>query len=547
MIRSAKIAGWAVCLTLFLALAACGGGGGGGGGSAPAGGGTPSAGDGAPPAPPSGGGTPSAGGGGGGATGISAQEAYVKASNTDKADRFGWAVAFSSDGNTLAISAVGENSGAAGNQADNTLVEAGAVYVFVRSGASWVQQAYIKASNPDSRDQFGTSIALSADGNTLAVGAQGESSAAMGIGGEQLDNTTLNAGAVYIFVRSGTTWTQQEYIKASNPHLGGGFGNSVALSADGNTLAVGSWEESSAATGIDGNQAVFTARNSGAAYVFVRAGTTWTQQAYIKASNTGVNDLFGFALALSADGNTLAVGAAGEASINGIQANDAAQDAGAVYVFVRSGATWTQQAYIKSSNTGAGDIFGASVLLSADGNTLAVGAPREDSPATGIDGDQVNDTADGAGAVYVFVRSVATWSQQAYVKASNTGATDTSGAGEAFGAAVALSQDGNLLAVGAPQESGTATGIGGAQSGASLFSGAVYVFGRANTAWAQQAYIKASNTVPGAFFGSGVAWNGAGSALAVGALGEPSAGTGINGDQSVNVNFGLAGAVYIFR
>jgi hypothetical protein len=490
MIRDIRTAGWAVCLALSLVLTACGGGGGGGGGSPPAPTGTPSTGGGTPPSggQPSGGGTPSSGGGtppagGGGATGIS-QEAYIKASNTGRADRFGWAIALSSDGNTLAVSAVGESSGATGidgDQADNSLMDAGAVYVFVRSGATWVQQAYIKASNPDANDQFGTSVALSADGNTLAVGADGESSAA---------------------------------------------------------------------TGINGNQADFSARNAGAAYVFVRNGTTWTQQAYVKASNTGLNDLFGLALALSADGNTLAVGAAGEASvafgINGPQADNSLPDAGAVYVFVRSGAIWSQQAYIKGSNTGAGDAFGVRVSLSGDGNTLAVGAQREDSPATGIDGNQFDDTATDAGAVYLFVRSGATWSQQAYVKASNTGATN-SPAGEAFGSSVALSHDGKLLAVGAGFESGAATGIGGDQTGDSLFSGAVYLFARANTTWTQQAYVKASNTVPNAFFGGAVALNGAGSVLAVGALGEPGAATGINGDQSVDVNFGLAGAIYVFR
>jgi len=484
---------------------------------------------------------------------VSAQEAYIKASNTNGGDFFGDAIALSADGNTLAVAATNESSGVAGingDQADNTVAAAGAVYVFVRSGATWVQQAYIKASNPDVGDQFGLSVALSADGNTLVVGAPGESSAAMGIGGDQTDNTTLSAGAVYIFVRSGTTWTQQAYIKASNPQLAAEFGTSVALSGDGDALAAGAPRESGAATGVDGDQANNTAAFAGAVYMFVRSGGTWTQQAYIKASNTGVNDQFGTVVTLSADGTTLAVGAIGEesaaAGINADQASDAAPEAGAVYVFVRSGAAWAQQAYVKASNAGAGDRFGASLSLSADGDTLAVGAPRENSAATGINGDQLDDTVD-AGAVYVFVRSAATWSQQAYIKASNTGATDTLGFGELFGLAVALSQDGNALAVGAPLESGDATGIGGDQTGATVFSGAAYVFARADSTWAQDAYVKASNTVSGALFGAQVALNGAGSALVVGALGEPGAAIGINGDQSANAGLGFAGAVYVFR
>ena len=262
MIRSVKTAGWAVCLTLSLVLTACSGGGGGGGAPAPTG--TPS----------NGGGTPPSGGGAPPAPVVSAQEAYIKASNTNGGDFFGDAIALSADGNTLAVAATNESSGVAGingDQADNTVAAAGAVYVFVRSGATWVQQAYIKASNPDVGDQFGLSVALSADGNTLVVGAPGESSAAMGIGGDQTDNTTLSAGAVYIFVRSGTTWTQQAYIKASNPQLAAEFGTSVALSGDGDALAAGAPRESGAATGVDGDQANNTAAFAGAVYMFVSA------------------------------------------------------------------------------------------------------------------------------------------------------------------------------------------------------------------------------------------------------------------------------------
>src|SRR5581483_1146048 len=98
---------------------------------------------------------------------------------------------------------------------------------------------------------------------------------------------------------------------------------------------------------------------------------------------------------------------------------------GAVYVFTRSGGTWSQQAYLKASNTGVSDYFGYSVSLSGD--TLAVGAPGESSNATGVNGDQLNDSAENSGAVYVFTRSSGTWSQQAYLKASNTEAFDEFG------------------------------------------------------------------------------------------------------------------------
>ena len=118
---------------------------------------------------------------------------------------------------------------------------------------------------------------------------------------------------------------------------------------------------------------------------------------------------------------------------------------GAVYVFTRNGATWSQQAYVKASNTQAGDFFSLSASLSDDGNTLAVGALSEDSNASGIDGNQADNSAAASGAVYVFIRSGTTWTQKTYVKASNT-------VGNSLFARVSLSGDGNTLAVGANQE-----------------------------------------------------------------------------------------------
>jgi trimeric autotransporter adhesin len=406
------------------------------------------------------------------------QQAYVKASNTDPRDQFGYSVALSADGSTLAVGAIWESSAAAGiggDQGDNSAMHAGAVYVFTRSGTTWSQQAYVKASNPDPGDQFGYSVALSADGSTLAVGAHGEGSAATGISGDQTDNSVGRAGAVYVFTRSGATWSQQAYVKASNTDPEDYFGAHVALSEDGSTLAVGAIGEASAAIGIGGNQDDDSAVRAGAVYVFTRSGPTWSQQAYVKASNTDPEDFFGIRVALSADGSTLAVGAHGEASaatgIGGDQADNSAYQAGAVYVFTRSGATWSQQAYVKASNTDPADYFGVHVALSEDGSTLAVGAIGEASAAVGIGGNQDDDSAVRAGAVYVFTRSGPTWSQRAYVKASNTDPEDF------FGIRVALSADGSALAVGAEGEASAATGIGGNQTNNPAgHAGAVYVY-----------------------------------------------------------------------
>src|SRR6266568_4201281 len=345
---------------------------------------------------------------------ISGLQAYVKASNAGAADQFGFAVALSSDGNTLAVGAPGEASAASGNPADNTAANAGAVYVFTRNVATWTQDAYVKASTTGAGDQFGFSVALSSDGNTIAVGAIGEDSSATGIGGSQTDSAAPNAGAVYVFTGGGTTWTQQAYIKASNTGAEDQFGISVALSSNGNTLAVSATGEDSALTGVTAGivtegTAGNAAPGAGAVYVFTRIGTAWTQEAYVKASNTGAGDQFGFSVALSSNGNTLAVGAIGEDSsaigIGGSQTDSAATtNAGAVYVYTRSGTTWTQEAYVKASNTGALDLFGFSVSLSGDGNILAVGAIGESSAATGIGGNQTDNSAADAGAVYVYTR-----------------------------------------------------------------------------------------------------------------------------------------------
>ena len=472
--------------------------------------------------------------------------AYLKASNPDAEDGFGSRIALSADGHTLAIGAAAEESGATGidgDESDNSAHDCGAVYVFRYSGSAWHQEAYLKASNAEAYDTFGWSLSLSADGNTLAVGAPGERGNATGINGDESNNDEWDSGAAYVFRFSETAWRQEAYIKASNTDWGHRFGSAVALSADANTLAVGAPDEASNAVGIDGNQLDTSARGAGAVYVFRYAGSTWGQQAYVKASNTDAWDGFGIALALSADGNTLAVGAKWEDSnavgVGGDPFDNSAVASGAVYVFGYSGSAWTQQAYLKASNAEAGDTFGVSLALSADGETLAVGANRESSGATGVGGDPFDDSATRSGAAYVFRHSGSAWSQEAYVKASNTGAED------GFGTRVALSSDGNTLAVGAQGESSNATGIGGDElDNSALNSGAVYVLRRSASTWTQHAYVKASNTEAGDEFGVPLALSADGSELVAGAPLESSAAEGVGGDQFDN-SAPMSGAAYV--
>lgn len=446
------------------------------------------------------------------------QQAYLKASNTGTFDNFGYSVAIS--GETLVVGAPYEGSNATGvngNQADNSAMEAGAAYVFVRSGNTWKQQAYLKAGNTGAEDNFGASVAIS--GETVVVGAPREDSNAIGINGDQEDNRRENAGAAYIFVRSGSTWTQQAYLKAADyPDEDDKFGASVAIS--GETVVVGAPGESSAFAVVSVKGSIRDdATWAGAAYVFVRSGKTWTQEAVLKSS-AAAYDEFGTSVAIS--GQRVVVGAPYKNSKTGY-----------AFVFVRNGKTWTEEAFLKGDKNGS-DRFGYSVAIS--GETLVVGAPYEDSNATGVNGNQANNDVENAGAAYVFVRNGDTWTQQAYLKASNTGKEDY------FGNSVAIS--GQTVVVGAPNEDSNAMGVNGNQANNNVEdAGAAYIFVRNGNTWTQQAYLKASNTGSGDNFGASVAISG--ETVAVGAPYEGSNATGINGNQADN-NANRAGAMYIF-
>ena len=462
------------------------------------------------------------------------QQAYLKASNTDANDGFGRSMALSGD--TLVVGATGESSNATGvnnvNQGNNSAAGSGAVYVFIRNGTTWSPQAYIKASNTEASDAFGTSVAIS--GDTLVVGATGESSNAIGVNQNQSNNLASYSGAAYVFTRTGSTWSQQAYLKASNTAADDYFGISVAISGD--TLVVGATGEDSNAMGVNQDQSNNSAAGSGAVYVFTRSLGSWSQQAYIKASNTGAGDSFGIRVALSSD--TLVVGASGEDSnaigVNQDQNNNLAAGSGAAYVFTRSAGIWSQQAYLKASNTEADDYFGHAVAIS--GETLVVGALGESSNATGVNGNQYNNSAPTSGAAYVFTRTGINWSQQAYLKASNTGASDS------FGDSLAIS--GDMLVVGAYYESSSATGVNGdPDNNSASQSGAAYLFTRTGTTWSQQSYIKASNTEAVDWFGFSVALSG--TTLVAGAPAEDSNAIGVNGNQGNN-SAQSSGAAYTF-
>ncbi len=452
----------------------------------------------------------------------SVPEDYLKSASPESLDFFGNAVAVAGD--TVVVGVYGEDSDGS-SPADNSANGSGAAYVFVRSSAAqraagaptWTQQAYLKASNAQAGDEFGWAVAIA--GDTLVVGATGEASN----GSSPADNSAISAGAAYVFERTGSSWSEQAYLKAANAEAGDLFGWSVAIVGD--TVVVGAIYESSSG----GSPADNSAAAAGAAYVFVRSDTTWTQQAYLKAANAESGDVFGDALALA--GETLVIGASGEDGNGSSPADNSAAAAGAAYVFIRAGTTWSQQGYLKAANAGIGDEFGGSVAISAD--TSVVGARYEDSNGS----SPADNSANGSGAAYVFVRSSAAqrapgapvWSQQGYLKAANADSSDI------FGDAVAIA--GATVVVGAPFED--ANGSGPADNSAE-YAGAAYVFVRTGSAWIQQAYLKPSNTESNDTFGASVAIDSA--TLLVGAPGEDS-----NGSSPADNSAAAAGATYVLE
>ena len=347
------------------------------------------------------------------------QQAKLVPNDAGEDDNAGFAVAL--DGDTAVIGAPYHNN-------------VGAVYVFVRNGTTWTQQAKLTASDAASNDAFGIAVAIS--GDTVVVGATGD------------DDNGFSSGSAYVFVRSGTTWSQQAKLTANDGAESDYFGRAVAI--DGDTILIGATDDTHSSTS-----------RAGSAYVFVRNGTAWSQQAKLTASDAGAFDRFGYAVAL--DGDTALVGAH--------QDNDDGADSGSAYVFVRSGTTWSQQAKLTASDAAMNDYFGHAVALAGD--TALIGAYRADNGGT------------DRGAAYVFVRNGTTWSEQAKLTPA-TAADD-----DQFGAAVALS--------------GTTALVGGNHPNG---HGKVAVFTTDGAAWSETATLMPNDGASNDQFGFATALSG---------------------------------------
>ena len=385
------------------------------------------------------------------------EQAHLTASDAAPSDNFGWSVSI--NGETIIIGAYLDDTSAG--------TDAGSAYVFVRTGTTWTEQAHLTASDAAPSDNFSHSVAIS--GETAVVSAQADDTS----GGE-------DAGSAYVFIRTGSSWTEQAHLTASDGAGHDIFGYSVAIS--GETVVVGAPFD-------------ITALATGSAYVFVRTGTTWTEQAHLTTVPAAAFDEFGHSVAIS--GGTIVVGAPRFNIFGG-----GGTDAGAAFVFVRTGSSWSQQAQLKASDGAPFAIFGQSVSIS--GETVVIGAPFDDT-----------STLQDAGSAYLFVRAGGSWSQQAQFIASDAAMAD------AFGQSVSISEE--TIVVGAYLDN----------TSAGTDAGSVYVFACSDsTTWTQQAKVEALDGASSDFFGISVSLSGE-TAVVGSFLDNTSAGTG-------------AGSAYVF-
>ncbi|HEX4351635.1 MAG TPA: hypothetical protein VHZ95_01950, partial [Polyangiales bacterium] len=408
-------------------------------------------------------------------------EAYLKAAAPDAQDEFG--ISVSLDGDTLVVGAVYDDSasgGVNGDATNNNATDSGAAYVFVRQNGAWTQQAYLKADHPVANDFFGTDVAIS--GDTIVVGMMRQNPF-------DLTTTPTHSGIAYVFVRNAGVWTEQAQLTAADGMPGDAFGLSVAIEKD--SIAIGAPEESSAAS------------QSGAAYLFTRSGTTWSQQHKFKESTPVASALFGNAVALDVMTNTIVIGAQHDST--------EADKGGSATVFVGSGASWTAQQRLTAATPSVQATFGYSVAI--DGDHLAIGAPAADIVAS------------PPGHVYIFDRANQHWSQSAMIS------PDASRASDYFGARVKLR--GSTLLVGSNGESSSSRGLQSDPSkGDAVDAGAAYMFFRQGDGWTRTVYIKAPNADAMDGFGYYVALSD--TTAVVSAIYESSNASGVNGNQADN-------------
>lgn len=321
--------------------------------------------------------------------------------------------------------------------------------MFSRAGGGWTLAHTWPAPVPAREGRFGASVSLSADGSVAVVGEQ----------------SSLTPGRFHVYRRgAGGAWRLQQSVAPVYPRPGALFGVQAKLSADGSTLVVGSSLEDSGSTTAPSNTSLI---NAGAAFVYAydKASAAWRMRAYLKAPTPTAHDWFGSSTAISGDGATVVVGERFR-DVSGWPS------AGAAYVFRRNGTQYTLAQTLSSPQPQTNAHFGGHALaLTPDGTQLAIGEIGDSSTGTGADADPTPRGRTWAGATHLYRWDGAGFAYARYVKATNTGQADM------FGWALALTDDGGTLAVGAPGEGSDSTGFGGDQADNNvLHRGAVYLY-----------------------------------------------------------------------
>lgn len=434
-------------------------------------------------------------------------------------DHFGTVVAVSADGTTLAV----------GAPSDFMNPDRVHIYILVTNG--WEYQSTILHPVPSSRISFGSAIALSNDGEKLVVGAITEDGGSSTVTNFDFSGRSVNAamdppdilnsGAAFLYRWSQSVgdWSLKSYFKASNANQNDAFGNSVSISGDGTTIAIGASSEDSA----DSTEANNGANSAGAVYVFKEDGfENWNQEAYIKASDVSAGDKFGRSVSLDGSGGSLIVGADGH--------NVASpSSSGAVYYYTRAGTLWTEKEILKQPTPTLFGKFGSNIDLSEDGQTCIISATGEDT---------------GKGTTYIYALNSGAWSQEDRLTPPEAERTNV----DLFGSSVSITADGNKVLIGAIGEDGNGLALDSGEfanplNGGANNSGAAYTFVRSGVNWSQEHYLKASNANAFDGFGSSVAISSTGNVIIVGAPSEKSCNPGVNNGQSSNGCL-VAGAVY---
>ncbi len=365
---------------------------------------------------------------------------------------FGYSVAVDDDGTRIVVGAPYKTVSGSNNN--------GIVYVYVKSGTSWILEATITQTPLNSSTYFGWSVDIDATGTRIAIGTKNNPS-----GGGYSDS-----GVVFIFTRSDSSWAQEAKLEASDVESGKHFGYSVSIDSAGDRVVVGA-SKSTSTGGVKG----------GAAYIFLRTGVSWAQEAKIIASDYTSNWSFGYSVAIDDSGVRVIIGSFSR-MVSG------SNSVGSAYIFLRSGVSWAEEAILtpEAGNVALTINMGHSVSIDSAGDRVVVGAPGSNS---------------NKGYIFIFKRTGVSWAQE--VIFTNVVTTNA----PMYGQSVSMSDLGDTVIVGAPNY----------KNNSNLITGAVFAHTRSGVSWDTKDIILGSGTTNDNLFGSSVDISNQGNVFAAGA------------------------------